>query len=99
MHDCRCVVDREVIDEINILQATLLAMRRAVDQLKPSADFVLVDGQQLPQVYYAVTNGITICMCITSGKTQWNIVPGYVYMAQANSLTQSMIGEGAGLLS
>lgn len=36
------------IDELNILQATLLAMRRAVEALRPSAEFALVDGNQLP---------------------------------------------------
>ncbi len=32
------------IDEINILNASMLAMRRAVAQLEPSADFCLIDG-------------------------------------------------------
>lgn len=35
------------IDEINILQATFLAMRRAVDAMGVSADFLLVDGNRL----------------------------------------------------
>ena len=34
----------EEIDEINILNASQLAMRRAVAQLSPTPDFVLVDG-------------------------------------------------------
>lgn len=34
----------EEIDEINILEATLLAMRRAVDGLDISPDYLLVDG-------------------------------------------------------
>lgn len=34
----------EEIDEINILNASQLAMRRAVAQLSPQPDFVLVDG-------------------------------------------------------
>lgn len=32
------------IDEINILNATMLAMRRALESLTPSADFALIDG-------------------------------------------------------
>ena len=32
------------IDEINILNASMLAMRRAVDGLKTKADFALIDG-------------------------------------------------------
>ncbi len=34
----------ELIDEINILQATLAAMRQAVEALAPSPEFLLVDG-------------------------------------------------------
>lgn len=40
-----------VIDEINILQATLLAMRECVSQLRectPELDYVLVDGNKSP---------------------------------------------------
>lgn len=33
------------IDRLNILQASLLAMNRTVDQLKPSPDLCLVDGK------------------------------------------------------
>ncbi len=34
------------IDEINILQATYLAMQRAIDQLEGIADFALIDGNR-----------------------------------------------------
>lgn len=37
-------VDPKTIDEINILNAAQLAMRRAVAQLSPAPDLVLVDG-------------------------------------------------------
>lgn len=36
------------IDEINILQATFAAMKRAVDNLSVKPDYVLVDGNKLP---------------------------------------------------
>lgn len=36
----------EEIDEINILQATYLAMERAISQLEPKADFALIDGNR-----------------------------------------------------
>lgn len=38
----------EEIDQINILQATLLAMRRAVEGLRLKPSLVLVDGNRLP---------------------------------------------------
>jgi ribonuclease HII len=38
-------VDAETIDRINIRQASLLAMRRAVEKLALSPDFLLIDGR------------------------------------------------------
>jgi ribonuclease HII len=40
----------EEIDTLNILQATLLAMRRAVEGLRLPPKYVLVDGNQLPRL-------------------------------------------------
>ena len=37
---------QEEIDEINILQATFLAMRRAIDQLDPKPQLALIDGNR-----------------------------------------------------
>ena len=41
----------EEIDRLNILQATLLAMRRAVDGLRLKPHMVLVDGNRLPSLH------------------------------------------------
>ena len=43
----------EEIDRFNILQATLMAMRRAVLSLDLKPDYVVVDGNRLPQWEYA----------------------------------------------
>lgn len=40
--------DEKEIDEINILNATFLAMKRAVDSLSVKPDLALVDGNQKP---------------------------------------------------
>jgi ribonuclease HII len=40
----------EEIDALNILQATLLAMRRAVDALQVAAEYALVDGNRMPRL-------------------------------------------------
>jgi len=42
------IVDVNVIEEINILQASLLAMRLAVVELKPAPQVALIDGNKLP---------------------------------------------------
>jgi len=50
---CRWAVGESTpqeIDEINILQATMLAMRRAVENLNTKYDQVLVDGNRCPKV-------------------------------------------------
>lgn len=41
-------VDAKTIDEINILQATYLAMRKAVEGLGVPADYALIDGNRMP---------------------------------------------------
>ncbi len=41
--------DHKEIDEINILNATFLAMKRAVEGLGVPADFALVDGNRQPK--------------------------------------------------
>ena len=42
------IVDHQVIDQINILRATLLAMKQAVEKLSKKPDFVLIDGRDCP---------------------------------------------------
>jgi len=54
------VVDQEVIDKINILQAARLAMKKAVETLKLTPGLLLIDGNQK----------------IDSTLNQWTIVKG-----------------------
>lgn len=42
-------VECDEIDRLNILQATLIGMRRAIEGLSPSADAARIDGNRLPQ--------------------------------------------------
>ncbi len=39
------IVSEKIIDKINILQATFLAMKKAVENLKVKPDFLLIDGK------------------------------------------------------
>ncbi|VUD68237.1 Ribonuclease HII [Thalassocella blandensis] len=52
---CWCIARASVeeIDELNILHASLLAMKRAVDGLNQKPDHVLVDGNKLPKWDYS----------------------------------------------
>jgi len=59
------------IDEINILQASLLAMRRAVEGLSVQPEFVLVDGNKIPKWTYAadaVVKGDARVAAISAGS-------------------------------
>jgi ribonuclease HII len=65
------IADVAEIDQINILQATLLAMTRAVDALGCEPTHVLVDGNRLPKWRYmaeAVVGGDALHPCISAAS-------------------------------
>ena len=43
------LVDNKVIDEINILNATMLAMTNAVNSLSVKPNYVIIDGNKIPK--------------------------------------------------
>ena len=45
---CIAFASEKEIDEINILQATYLAMKRAVEGLSLNCDYALIDGNRMP---------------------------------------------------
>ena len=64
-------VDAETIDRINIRQASLLAMRMAIEQLPLSPDYLLIDGRdsvdwECPQ--QAVINGDALSFSIAAAS-------------------------------
>jgi len=65
-------VDRDVIDQINILQASLLGMRLAVEHLEIIPEFVLVDGKQsIPDLTFpqkAVIKGDRLSVAIAAAS-------------------------------
>lgn len=61
----------EEIDNINILQASLLAMKRAIEQLQPAPEKILVDGLYLPDIDIqgeAVIKGDSKHACISAAS-------------------------------
>ncbi len=61
----------EEIENINILNAAMLAMKRAVEGLKISADYALIDGNRLPELNIpalAVIKGDSLSMSIASAS-------------------------------
>jgi len=69
---CVAHISHEVIDTINILQATLRAMRKAVEGLGQKPDFVLIDGLQTitgwPGPQKAVVKGDTLSLSIAAAS-------------------------------
>lgn len=61
----------EEIDEINILKASLLAMKRAVESLSIEPKLVATDGQYSPDVVYekiAITKGDSLVPAISAAS-------------------------------
>lgn len=59
------------IDELNILQATFLAMQRAVDGLSVKPEMVLVDGNKLPKWSFpsrAIVKGDSLVEAISAAS-------------------------------
>jgi len=74
-----CVARASVaeIDEINILQASLLAMHRAVQGLHLQPEYVLVDGNKLPKWKYtaeAVVKGDSRVQAISAASILAKVV-------------------------
>lgn len=63
--------EAEEIDEINILQASLLAMKRAVESLPVNAQHALVDGNRCPDLSCtseAIVKGDLTVPCISAAS-------------------------------
>lgn len=64
-------VEPQIIDSINILQATLLAMRDAVNRLDKKPDCLLIDGNQTiewPGEQKAIVKGDTLSLSISAAS-------------------------------
>ncbi len=64
-------ISPQLIDQMDILQATLWGMKRAISELKIQPDYVLVDGKQYPSVDIpgnAIIRGDTISGSIAAAS-------------------------------
>jgi len=62
------IASREIVDQKNVSQATLVAMKMALDKLGTRPDYVLIDGnfkrKQLPYRFQSVVGGDASCFSI-----------------------------------
>ena len=65
------MVSNEVIDRINIREATFQAMRQALGRLSLQPDYILFDGYELPEKFYlqeAIINGDDLSFTIAAAS-------------------------------
>ena len=66
------IVDHKKIDEINILNASILAMHRALDQIKKPFDSILVDGNRFKKYnkseHHCIIKGDGKYLCIAAAS-------------------------------
>lgn len=65
------IADEKEIDEKNILNATFLAMKRAVDGLKIKPDLAYIDGNQYPKTgvkEITIVKGDSKCMSVAAAS-------------------------------
>jgi len=63
--------NEQEIDQYNILQATFLAMRRAVEAMPIPADYAMVDGNRMPPLAIpgeTIVRGDSQCACIAAAS-------------------------------
>lgn len=104
--------DHELVDRINILQATLTAMRDAVLQLSPTPDFLLIDGistipMNIPQ--RTIKKGDSLSLSIAAASIVAKVTrdrlmveydslyPGYGFAAHKGYAAASHLAAIAGL--
>lgn len=93
------VVQGEIIDAVNILQATLLAMRQAIEALDPSPDFVLIDGDRSPECpipHRAIPSGDRLCLSISAASILAKVARDGIMRAYDVGLPQYGFGQHKG---
>jgi ribonuclease HII len=93
------VVPEEVIDALNILQATMLAMRRAIEALNPPPGFVLIDGDQSPRCsipHRLIPSGDRLCFSISAASILAKVARDRIMQAYDLALPRYGFGRHKG---
>ncbi len=93
------VIQEEVVDAINILQATMLAMRRAIEALNPPPDFVLIDGNRSPNCsspHRLIPSGDRLCFSISAASILAKVGRDRIMQAYDLALPQYGFGRHKG---
>jgi ribonuclease HII len=93
------VIREAIIDAVNILQATLLAMQRAIDALDPPPEFVLLDGDRSPVLFIphrAIPAGDRLCFSISAASILAKVARDTIMRAYDRVLPQYGFGRHKG---
>lgn len=93
------VIQEEIIDAINILQATFLAMRHAIEALNPPPDFVLIDGNRSPGCstpHRVIPSGDRLCFSISAASILAKVARDRIMQAYDRALPQYGFGRHKG---
>ena len=85
------IVEHEVVDDINIRQATFVAMKIAIDALVPRADYVLIDGRDAVELGIpcrAIIDGDALCPVIGAASIVAKVTRDRIMRALDESLPQ-----------
>lgn len=92
-------VEPQIIDQVNILEATIQAMKKALEGLKPPADFLLVDGNiraisPLPQK--SIVCGDRLCESIAAASIVAKVFRDNLMKSYAETYPQYGLEENKG---
>ncbi|MCK4326163.1 ribonuclease HII [bacterium] len=85
------MVNQSTIDRINILQATFLAMGRAVAKLRPLPEYVLVDGLIIPDIdifQLSITGGDRLSISIAAASIVAKVTRDRIMVEEDKHLPQ-----------
>jgi ribonuclease HII len=82
------IISPDIIDLVNILNATRQAMRHAIEQMSPVPDYLLVDGMILPGISLkqkAIIKGDRLCLSIACASIVAKVTRDHI-MVDADKL-------------
>jgi ribonuclease HII len=82
------IVLERTIDQVNILNATILAMQMAVRELTYSPDFLLIDGMTVPDIQIIqkrIVKGDKLCLSIACASIIAKVTRDHIMIALNNT--------------
>ena len=75
-------MDEKIIDDINIFQATMNGMHKAIDNLIVKPEFILVDGDKFNTYFNKNNNKMINHLCVIGGDDTYTCIAGASILAK-----------------